>query len=39
LLEQGNAKELCEKTNSDSLLDAFLQLSGETLPTDKAQRI
>jgi len=39
LLEQGNAKELCEKTNTDSLLDAFLQLSGETLSTEKVQRI
>lgn len=39
LLEQGNAQELCEKTDTDSLLDAFLQLSGETLPIDKAQRI
>ena len=39
LLEQGNAQELCERTNTESLLNAFLQLSGESLPTDKAQRI
>lgn len=39
LLEQGNAQELCEKTQTDSLLDAFLKLSGEPLTQKEARRI
>lgn len=39
LLEQGNAQELCVKTNTDSLLDAFLQLSGEQLSPPEAKRV
>ncbi|CAA6824499.1 MAG: ABC-2 type transport system ATP-binding protein [uncultured Thiotrichaceae bacterium] len=38
LLEQGNAEQLCIKTQTDNLLDAFLQLSGETVkPTETRQ--
>ena len=36
LLQRGNAEELCALTKTDSLLDAFLQLSGESLlPTEE----
>ncbi len=35
LLEQGNAQELCTKTQTDSLLDAFLHLSGEQSPIEE----
>ncbi len=35
LLEQGNAQELCAKTDTESLLDAFLQLSGEQSPIEE----
>lgn len=38
LLQRGNAQELCTLTNTKNLLDAFLQLSGETLaPTETAR--
>ena len=39
LLETGNAKELCAKTQTESLLDAFLKLSGEPLSPAEARRI
>lgn len=39
LLQRGNAQELCALTGTHSLLDAFLQLSGESLSPTEAARI
>jgi len=39
LLQRGNAQELCDLTGTHSLLDAFLQLSGESLSPNEAARI
>lgn len=39
LLEQGTSQQLQEKTQTNSLLDAFLQLSGEVLQQVDVQRI
>lgn len=39
LLEQGTSQELQQRTNTNSLLDAFLQLSGERLSPVEAQRV
>lgn len=39
LLQQGNAQSLCELTHTDSLLDAFLTLSGESLSRTEPQQI
>ena len=39
LLQRGNAQELCALTKTESLLDAFLQLSGEQLTPPVAPQL